>query len=182
MSDQREVFTILEDKTTVGLGVALKGKVEGDAVANVQMPVLACKDASGNEAKIPLGSNGGVLVQNNVGTPVRDSALATPVSLVTDIDVAVITLVADGKYNVTAYQGSSLQPMIFRVVHDNAGAETEICRFLTGPGNFNFGNSAQNAWEFVAGSTGVQELKIVASQIRGPLSDAHASISAIELP
>ena len=182
MAHQREVFTILEDKTTAGLGVALKGKVVGDAVADVQMPVLPCQDNSGNEAKIPLAASGAVSVTFDIGTPVRDSDQATPSALNTDTDVAVITLTATEKYQVKVFMGSSFQPTLWKVIHDNDGTDDEIARFVTGPGDFNFQSSQEAAFEFTAGATGTQELKVVASQLRGPLSDCHASISAVDLP
>jgi hypothetical protein len=184
MTDQREVFTIVEDKTTAGLGVALKGKAEGDPVADIQMPVLACEDSSGNEAKIPLASDGGVAVTfASAGTKKRDSATVTPGALNTDTDVSVITLTATETYQVRFFKGSSFQPCEFRLEHDDNGTPDELARVVCQPGDNKFeSKGGEDVIEFTAGATGTQELKIIGSQIRGPLSDMHGSVGILELP
>ena len=183
MSNQRDVTTIVEDKSTSGLGVALKGKVKGDPVADVQLPVYACEDSSGNEAKIPLAADGGVAIStSSIGTKKRNAAIVIPGSLNTDTDIAVITLVAGETYMLEQFEGSSNQPADWKVEHDDNGTPD-----LLVPGTRNANSNAfsdtngTKVIQVVAGVVGVQELKLIVKQVRGPLSDAHGSIGAIEL-
>ena len=182
MSNQREVFTVFEDKSTPGLGVGLPAKQEGDAVADNQVPVFPCKDSSGNEAKIPLTADNKVAVSlAATGMLSRISATVTPGALNTDTDVAVITLTATEKYLIKSNRASSLQPCKWTIIHDDNGTPDEIQAGLRSSGDFAFDHDSDNSWEFTAGAIGTQEIKIVGSQLRGPLSDMLASLSIQQL-
>ena len=146
------------------------------------MPVWPCKDSTGGEAKIPLTADNRVAVSLSAsGTSKRDSGIATPAGLLTDTDVSVLTLVASEMYQIKVFMGSSLQATLWTLIHDNNGTPDEIARWVTGPGDFNFQSNQEQGFEFTAGGTGVQELKIVGNQLRGPLSDFHAAQSSLEL-
>ena len=147
------------------------------------MPVFPCEDSAGNEAKIPLASDGGVAVSSGaVGTKKRDSAVVTPGALNTDVTVSVITLVAGEKYVARLVRGSNLQPTEWRYEHDDNGTPDRLDGAVRGVGFNEFGSlEGQECIEFTAGGAGVQEVKLIGQQLRGPLSDMHGSQAILEL-
>lgn len=176
MADTREVFPIIENSS--GEGQALLARTDGGQLASAgfHAGVLAFKDSSGNDVKPQLSASGQVPVTFAAGTPNSASAVATIAALATEQDVAAITVANNDVVTANMAMGSAYQPMKWVLYHDDNGSLTELARFVTGPGDFTHSTELENI-VFTAGATGTQRLVLRATQIRGPLTDAHGTIS-----
>jgi len=167
-------------KKADGSAALQEAAAEGDVLKTIQMAVLPAKDSSGNEAKIPLTSDGRIPVDDEEpGDPVSDYGTATPSALDTDTDIATVTLTVDKNYRDLSFVLSSRFPCEFRVVQVDDTSETDLLVVNTGSGNLSYCCNPKHL-EFDAGSSGTQELKVVAKQLQGPLSAVHAYIDALE--
>ena len=179
MAEQAELFRILDNGS--GAGEAPRSKSEGDAPSTDKGIIgFAFKDSTGNVVLPQLDSDGKLPVSSAApGTTIRDSGTATPAAVVTDTDDITITLTANESYKLCSFGVSSAQPSVWRIEHNNNGTPDELARVFTGPGDFNYSDAPQGC-EFTAGATGTQELKIIMQQLRGPVSDAHAYVCALQ--
>jgi hypothetical protein len=75
MSDQREVFTILEDFTT-SAGVRLPARAEGDSAGDNHVPAVTAKDGSGNYKLLEMRDEG----DSATGVDLLPSAIAKDLS------------------------------------------------------------------------------------------------------
>lgn len=204
MAETREVFTPIEDST--GEGLAYVGKAPGaaqstdeqapvlpavDGSSNLQniphrsvgdadsdgIPGFSFKDSSGNLVRPQLNSSGEIPV-GEAGTKAHASAVATIAALNTEQDVAEITLAASDVVDLTLAMGSAFQPMLWIVYKNDDSTRTELARFVTGPGDFSHALSLSSGdIQMTAGATGTQKIEIRATQLRGKLTDAHATIA-----
>lgn len=180
MAEVDELFNIIGDKTT-NAGLPLKGKEEGDAVADHQLPVFPCKDSSGNEAKIPLAVDGGVAISlDPPGTPVDANGTQTGI-VDTDVTVAAITLTTTETYNCISWTGCATRTTLWKLIQHDDGANTTLQEAITGPGAFTFDHMLQKK-EIIAGASGTQELRIVGHQLQSSPTDLHGTVEANEKP
>lgn len=179
MADIREVFTIIEDGT--GAGVSLPNKVEGDAPGS-GINTLAFRDSAGNLTRPQLTASGALPVDSGgvAGTPASASAVVTIAALSTEEDVVALTLGTTENINCSMAMGSSFQPCVWVLYHDDNASLNEIARFVTGPGDFAHSVAMDNI-TFTTGAAGAQRMVLRCTQIRGPLSDAHGTISLLNL-
>lgn len=180
MAYKREVFTILEQSD--GEGVGLQKKIVGDAASSGvnNVPVVTFKDASGNFVYPQLDSNGRLPVTSQaVGSDVSATGKATPGALNTDTDVATITLAASQEYDLAGMHVASRFPTEFRLEHNNNGTPAVLARSICGAGQYAATVDLPNI-SFTAGGSGTQELKIIAQQLNGPLSDVVGTVAALE--
>ncbi len=206
MADVREVFTILEDNATAAgvklparaEGAAVAGnhvpvaaakdgagnyqlvpiRAEGAAVAGNELPVLPAKDSGGNWAHIPLDASGRIPVStfpSSAGTKISDSDTVVGV-LNTATDIVVLTLAVATAYEIPQFIGAATFSTLWEVIWNDDGTEEVLGQFLTGPGQFSFGDRLEDV-VFTSGATGTQELKLVATQLQGSATDMHGTLS-----
>lgn len=181
MAEVREVFTILEDSG--GAGVPLLAKSVGDApTALNSQESFAFIDNAGNLIKPQLTATGALPVDTGgvAGTAASDTATVTMAALNTEQDVVSLNIAVNDVINCSMAMGASFQPMLWTLYHDDDGALTALATFVTGPGDFSHTAEMDNI-NFTAGAVGNQFLKLRATQLRGGLTDAHGTISLINL-
>jgi len=181
MADSRELFPVLA--ASDGAGVPLDQMQQGNDPTSKNGSIgFAFRDSSGNVVLPQLDSAGRlpVITEGLGGTRQYASGVATPSALLTDTDVITETLTVSTDYIVGTLTGSSFHSTLWKLIFDDDGSETELARFLTGPGDFNH-TIPTDCIQFSAGATGTQELKVVAQQLWGKLSDMHASLCYIEV-
>ena len=180
MASQDPLFPILEDAN--GNGVSPLVKQEGDVVGGNEVAVLAAKDSSGNNAKIPLGSDGRVPVSlAAIGTKLRQSGKATTGIPGSDVTVVTITLTVDEVYQMEYFNLSCMRECEWRIEHNDNGTPVVLLQGVTNPGA-NAASDCCDCIEFTAGSTGTQELKIIMNQLAGGQhSDMYGNLCIIDL-
>ena len=181
MAETREVFTILEDG--LGEGVALDAKSEGDASGGLNgIPTLAFKDSAGNLVRPQLNASGALVVDTGgvAGTAQSASASVTIAALATEQDVAAVTVGNSESISASMAMGGAFQPCVWVLYHDDNSTLNELARFVTGPGDFQHSMCMDNV-NFTSGATGTQRLVLRATQLRGKLTDAHGTVSLLNL-
>ena len=176
MAELAEVFNILADGTT-GEGEAAISRIEGEASAAIAGLIgFSFKDNSGNVILPQLSSDGRLPVQvTPAGAEIEDSATVTVAALNTAEDVAVVTLTASTAYAFRFCSASSFQPCKWTVTQTDDATTTDILTFVTGSGAYSY-ESSPLCLNVTAGASGTQELAVTVTQLRGPLSDAHATL------
>lgn len=176
MADTREVFAIIESGT--GEGQALLSRTDGGQLASLgnHAGVLAFKNSAGNDVKPQLDAAGAVPVSFDAGTASSNSGEITVAALATEEDVIAITLAVNDVVKASMAMGSGFQPMQWVLYHNDNATLNELARFVTGPGDFSHTANLDNI-SFTCGATGTQELVLRVTQVRGPLTDAHGTIS-----
>ena len=184
MADERELFSVLANSSD-GAGLGLAAKIDGNAKGagganDNEIGVLPCEDSGGMLRHIPLNDAGDAVQVDSgaAGTCMSATGKVTP-TVGVDIDVAVITLTADKVYTDICFSGSNTRTTEIRLVQDNNGTETTIAQFLVGPGQYSY-QEACGCLEITAGSTGVQELKVVGNQLGNPASDIRGNVQCLE--
>jgi hypothetical protein len=180
MAELAEVFNILADGTT-GEGEAAISRIEGEASAAIAGLIgFSFKDDSGNVVLPQLSADGRLPVQvTPAGAEIEATATVTVAALDTEEDVAVITLTASTSYAFRFGTASSFQPCLWSITQTDDASVTSIMKFVTGSGQYNY-TASPLCLNVTAGATGVQELAITVTQLRGPLSDAHATLCVQE--
>jgi len=179
MADEREVFSILEDGT--GVGSAPSKKSEGDVAAGtVAVPGLIAKDSSGNLKFLTLDANGKLPVSSDApGTCLNQNGTVAGV-VSTETDVASITgLTISSDHNVVFALGAATKPVLWKIVQIDDATTNVLAEFITGPGQFSF-QANELGIDFTSGAAGTQTLKLTGTQLRGPSTDMHGTIKAIE--
>jgi hypothetical protein len=179
MADEREVFTILEDDLTGG-GVKLPARSEGDTVAGNEIPVLPAKDNAGNYQHIPLDATGAVIVTSTStpGVQQTDAGTITSSALNTDDTVAEITGLANSTtYECTLYSVSALKPTRWKLQLNDNGTPNTFETILTSSGQYSYQSDLKLS--ITTGAAGAQSIRVVGAQLRGPLSDKHATIKIV---
>ena len=176
-----EVFQVLASSTGAGESPRTVVHATTSVIGINAMPAPSFRDQSDLAVFPQLTSDGRIPVSlAATGTLLKTSGTATPGALNTDTDVTAITLTATETYRVEGFAGSGFHPLLWTLIQDDDGTDTELARWVTGPGDFNF-QSSINCIEFTAGASGTQELKTVVQQLRGPLGAAHSFICALQL-
>ena len=116
---------------------------------------------------------------NLVGALLEDFGAATPASLDNDTDIATISLTASMEYEVKFVTGSSFHDTIWRLEVTNDAVVTDLQLSNTGPGGNNFSHNPIGLL-ITAGATGTQEIKLIARQQRGALTDARGGFCLLE--
>lgn len=178
MADVRETFPVLEDAN--GEGVALREIQEGDSAALKSGSLgFSFKDASGNAVLPTLTANGSI--------PTSSGAAATPLlargqnagSVGVDVDIAVLTLTANEKYEEIRANVSCFRESIFQIVQVDDATTTVLDEILVGPGQYTFSVDLKE-YLITAGASGTQELKVIGQNLQKS-STMRARISASEL-
>jgi len=178
MADERELFNTLEESN--GAGAAHAKKQEGDSPASANGSIgFAFKDSSGNVILPQLDINGKLPFSSDApGTCKSAVGSVTVAALATEEAVATITLTASAVHTNMKANVSSTQPCKWRMEHNDSGTPTVIDHGISGSGQYTI--KMEPGCDFTAGGIGTQELKIFVEQLRGKLSDAHASVSVLE--
>ncbi len=123
-----------------------------------------------------LSADGRLPVQvTPAGAELEAQATVTVAALDTEEDVAVITLTASTSYSIRFGSAYSFQPCKWTITQTDDVTTTVKYVALSGSGNYGFDINPL-CLNVTAGATGTQELAITVEQLRGPLSDAHATI------
>jgi len=187
MAEIREQFSTLE--TSAGAGAALRVAVNAvtDPTGVNGAIGFAFKDSAGKVILPTLNADGTLPVSTTAGTNKSDSDTATAGALNTEFTVATITALTVGKvHTVKNLSASSFQPTLWIAyyVDDAAGTPvySEVARWVTGSGDFNYSDQPSCLEFDTTGGTGTQEFQIRATQLRGGLTDAHAYGCITEAP
>lgn len=184
MADPREKFSTLEDASTK-VGLTLTKVAEGDASAGKNyLGALTAKDISGN-LRFPL-----VDAQNRLSV-VTDSGneaclsskgeLAAGSATLVDVTGSPITLVPDLVYEEIGFIFSCRQDALFQIVQTDDVTDTVLAEIVIGAGQYTVAGQL-HCLSFTAGSTGTQELKVVAKNFDAlPLSSLRATLTVSEI-
>lgn len=182
MADLRTSVMILEDSGTQA-GVPVHKVLQGDPLAAKNaVPVLGFKDAAGNLRYPKVDAQDRILTNSDVGDTACLSAKGELVAgsasfaLVTG---AVLTLVPDLEYVEVGFVVSCFRDAIFQVVQVDDAVETVLAEVLVGAGALTF-SAELHCLSFVAGSTGTQELKLMAKNQNG-LSSLRGTLTVTEI-
>lgn len=158
-------------------------RAEGDTPSGDEaQPALAFKDSSGNLVYPQLTASGALPVDSGgvAGTAQSASAAVTIAVINTEQDVVAITLGNSESITASMAMGGASQPTVFVLYHDDNSSLTEIARFIVGPGDVQHSTCMDNI-TFTTGAAGVQRMVLRATQTRGALTDAHGTISLLNL-
>ena len=182
MADIREIFTILEDDGS-GAGVKLPARIEGDASAAKNGLIgFSFKDAAGNVILPQLSAAGGIPIDEPGTCLSANGSVAGVVLVATDAATLALTLVKT--YSKVDLVLSSTQTVKWDIVYiDDVGgapSETNLLSVITGSGQFHYANKTDCLkFDTIAG-TGVQNIVIRGTQLKGAPSDMHAFIGLKE--
>jgi hypothetical protein len=174
---------VLPVKDLAGNLQQINARDEGDAISGVDaLPAMVAKSASGNFAYLKLNAAGELIVSHEApGVEHRTSATVASV-VGTPTTVASITLTAGKVYQEPEWTVASTFSTLWQLigVEDEAGTpvETLLAQCITGPGAFSFGQLYERI-NYTAGTVGILKLKIVATQLNGPVTDLHATLGVI---
>lgn len=177
MAFEREVFPVLENGSAQG--AALSQSQSGDAAAGKKgLTAFGFRDSSGNLVLPQLSVDGRLPVtQEAAGTCLKAFGKNAAGSL-TEVTIATIALTASEVYSGIAAMVSSTRTSIFRLVHNDDGAEVELGVMIVGAGQFT-ADFYQPCLEFTAGATGTQELKVLGINL-DKASQMSATISCLQ--
>lgn len=188
MSDRRESFPTLEDIDNSDNGVALSQAVEGDTdVGRNFMGSLVAKRADNTLQFIRVNDNNEVVVDTESAEIAELTGTAKQTDVTTETLIASITLQANTVYKGLEVLLSCFRDCVARVVAvDDVGVtdvETELISGLrVGPGMPTFAESFESLGNFTSGSTGVQQLQILATVLNPASgSDVDASLGILEI-
>lgn len=183
MADLREVFPILENAD--GSGAAITKVLENDLASSVSgaVPALVAKNNAGNLVFLSLDTQGRLPVTSEgAGSLVRargELLAGNETSGMVTVAGAVLSLAPDSVYADISFVVSCTRETHAQLVFNNDGAETILTDVILGPGQYTFESDLPKD-KITAGSTGVQEIKVVARNLFKP-SAIRASVGAVEL-
>jgi len=182
MADIREVFTILEDDGT-GAGVKLPARIEGSSPASKNGLIgFSFKDSAGNLVLPSLSAAGGIPIDEPGTCLSAEGSIAGVVATATDAATLALTLTKN--YSKTELVLSSTQTVKWDVVYidDVGGAptETNLMSVITGSGQFHYAATMHCLAFTTVGGTGVQNIVVRGTQLKGAPSDLHAFIGLKE--
>lgn len=160
-------------------------RLEGAAASGVNaLPGLVAKDPSGNLIYLKLNADGELITsQNGGGIKKYGYAVATPSAINTLTTVINVVLTASKVHEDMEVRASCSFPTMWEIcsVDDAAGTPVVVVldSFLTGPGQFTFAMKYEGR-EFSSSATGVQQLRLRATQLQGSPSDMHGYVAALE--
>jgi hypothetical protein len=178
------MLPILPVKDLAGDLQLINARDEGNAVSGVDaLPGLVAKKA-GNFAYLQLNADGELLVaENGGGIKKYGYAKVTPSAINTLTTVVNVVLTASKVHEDLEFSGSCSFSTMWEIVSvdDALGTPvvTVLFSFLTGPGQFNVKMLLEH-FEFSSSATGVQHLRLRATQLVGSASDMHGYVAAIE--
>lgn len=180
MADVNELFLTLDDGT--GAGVGANARQEGDAAASQNGSIgFAFKDASGNvvlpaltaDGKIPVsGEAAGTTLSNN-GTVAGVVGVDTVVAEITGLTVSKL-------HECTMAIGAATKETLWKIVQVNDASSVTLAEFITGAGAYTYDMDLKLS--FTTGATGTQSLQLIGNQLKGPATDLHGTVKAIEAP
>jgi hypothetical protein len=183
MADLREVFPILENAD--GSGSSVTKVVEYDAASSVSgaVPALIAKNNSGDLVFLTLDPSGRLPVTSEgSGTTIRargELLAGNATSGMVTVTGAVLNLTLDEAYSEISFVVSCFRETHAQLVFNNNGTETIMTDVILGPGQYTFESDLPRD-KIIAGSSGTQELKVVARNI-DRASAIRASIGAVQL-
>jgi hypothetical protein len=178
MADLRESFPVLEDAST-GEGFGLHKSQNGDASAGkVGLTAWVFKDSNGDLVHPQLDAEGRIVVNPGAAGVPKKNRVENAAGSATNVDLASITLTANKSYLNISMIVSCLRESLFQLVQIDDATTTILADILIGPGQYTMSYVPQGL-EVVAGSTGIQTLKIQGKNL-DKLSALRASLSCIE--
>ncbi len=172
------------ENTATGEGIALARALEGDASAakNAQGALIAT-DVGGNFQYLRVNGSNELLVAATSSTVAKLSGSGNVVGSTTEKEVLAIVLQASTVYQDLAWVVSNFRQTEYRiVVVDDVGVtdvETELMAVLVSADDNTDSGQLQDL-SFTSGSTGVQELQVLATN-KGQASQMRATVSIQEV-
>ena len=159
----------------------INARDEGNAISGVDaLPGLVAKDLSSNFAYLKVNADGELLVSAaGDGTELKSTAIVTPSAINTLTTVVELTLAISKSYEDAQVRGSSFFPVKWELVQVNDVTLTVLDSFLTGSGQFTF-NIPYKHMSFSSGGSGVQKLRLRATQLNGAVTDMHGYIEIFQ--
>jgi hypothetical protein len=170
---------VAEDNAGLLRHLCVRDELEAASGACAQ-PVLAGKNPSGQLVFLNLDADGSLVITDEAAGTVRSASSGVTVATIgAEQEVVKLTLTADKEYRLPQWMISSTQEVLWRLVWNDDGSPTELARLLTDVGDVAEEPAIKLA-SFTAGSSGTQELIVYGTQNRGPKTDLHAVVSAVE--
>lgn len=184
MANEREIFTVLEDSVT-GSGVAQQARQEGDSPASINGSLgFSFKDSSGNVVLPQLDVNGALPVSFDSGACIDGASKDVAAVVNSFVDVITLSLSLLKNYSKLEFSASCTQTTHWEIVYiDDVGGtptETLLHSFITGAGQFSYGQKLECAEFNTNAGTGVQNLVLRGKQLRGTASDLHGYMAIRE--
>lgn len=188
MSDLRSSFPTLEDIDNSNEGAALSQAVEGDTITGRNFHgALVAKDASDQLQFMKVNSSNELIVDIDSSEIAELTGTGSGTDVTTEEKIASITLQASTSYEDLEATLSCFRDCVARIVAvDDVGVtdvETELVSGIrVGPGNTTWSDAFEAIGKFTSGSTGVQELQILATVLNPAAgSDVDATLGIKEL-
>ena len=175
---------VLPVKDLAGDLQLINARDEGNAISGVDaLPALIAKKA-GNFAYLNLNADGELLIAaNGAGIKKYGYAKVTPSAINTLTTVVDVVLTASKAHEEIEWSGSCSFSTMWEIVKiDDAGGTPVIVVLysaLSGPGQFHVKEKLEHM-EFSSSATGIQKLRLRATQLVGSASDMHGYVAAIE--
>ena len=185
MANKKSFVRILKDLAT-GAGESLTKAVEGLAAATQRgLTAFVAKDVSGNIQLLNLNSDGAVRVSlgdDEDNWADLDSGPLNNAGSLSEVEVGAITLQASTEYKKPFVNVSCYQDTIYRLVSvddaEGTPVEDELLVWKAAEGQNDI-SKALDRIKFTSGSTGVQELQLLATNIE-EISEIDALIGVME--
>ena len=182
MSDTQEIFNILEDESSaegrsaiarinnVDLAAAIRGMIGFSFQTHdgkVVLPTLT------TDLKVPVSLDSAGIHSEAHGT-------VTPGGAGVRTLVVTATLTVDKLYKLDFLSGASTQTVLWEVEQVDDATNTVRHKFITGSGQFTDQMSA-GCWEFDAGASGTQEVRLYGTQVKNNASDMNGTICLLQI-
>lgn len=173
----REVMPIIANLAT-NEGELLTGREEGFVAEGKGIQVFPFKDAAGNLRMITLVDGKMPVTFEGAGEPKKARGENTTGSS-TEVSICSIALNTGKTYTNFQFSVTCRRDAYFKLVHNDNGTENILTDVIVGPGQYTFQHIMEKL-EVVAGSTGVQEFKIIAKNFEA-LSALRGNVSCVEM-
>lgn len=178
MADVNELFLTLDDGT--GAGSAANVRQEGEAAAAQNGSIgFAFKDSNGDVILPSLTADGKIPVTGEAAGTIINASATVGGNPTNDVDVVVLSgLTASKAHECTMAIGAATKEVLWSIVQVDDATETVLARFITGAGAYSFATEIKLSFD--TGATGAQSVKLVGNQLKGPATDLHGTLKAVE--
>lgn len=181
MSDVSEVFNILQNEGTLAGEAATSRRDALDLVAGIRGLLGFSFQTHDGFAVLPTLTTDGKLpvTSDSAGVKVGGHATVTGVIGVETL-ITSATLLTDKLYKLDFLSGACTQTVLWTIKQNDNGVETPVHKFITGSGQYTE-QLRPGCLEFDTGSTGPQEVKLYATQVKGSPSDCHGTVCLLQI-
>lgn len=181
MSNKEEIFNIAARPDGEGAPVAEIFDATTLVAALRGILGFSFQDYLGRAVLPQLTTDGKLPVSNDAaGIHSEAHTTVTPVALLTRTLVTTAILTPDKLYNLKFASGSSTQTVLWEIEQTDDVTDSVRHKFISGSGSYTE-KIESNCLEFQAGAAGVQSAKIYGTQVKGSLSDMHATLCLLQI-